>query len=179
MKQVAPTPKQIGEHIFYSYPFAALTAANISGELVSLLSPILLSLAPAIVDGLKDGDDSSPEGSFLDSDLSSVTPSMMNAFSSLNGNKLEGLMKTLLVKHRNISYEHEQEKTVRWLDEDGLNSVFIGDISDMYVLAIEVIKLNFKGFFKKLGNQFGNQGGLLSKLIPNSSDTSTAADSQI
>ena len=178
MQQITPISKQYGEYIFYIYPFPALKAANISGELVSMISPFVLSIAPAALKAIG-SDDNSVDNSVLDFDLTESTSTMINAFSSLSGDKLEKLMKTLLVEHRNISFEHEQERTVKWLDENGLNDVFIGDITDMYLLAVEVIKVNFNGFFEKLGNQFGGQTGVLSRLMQSITDTSTAADSQI
>ena len=33
--------------------------------------------------------------------------------------------------------------------------VFCGDIQDMLILAMEVVKLNYSGFFSKLAAQFG------------------------
>ena len=41
---------------------------------------------------------------------------------------------------------------MEWEDADEL---FCGDLQDMYQLAIKVIQLNFKGFFKKLAAQSG------------------------
>lgn len=154
-----PFKKQIGEYIFYIYPFSAFKSANISGELVSLLSPILLSVLPAAA-----GNDEDEEKSIFDMDISKAMPSIMNACSSLDGDKVEDIMKKLICKSRNISYEHESERKVAWLDEEAADDVFTGNVEDMFVLAFEVIKLNFKGFFKKLGNLSGNQDKLLSQM---------------
>ena len=45
----------------------------------------------------------------------------------------------------------------------------------MYILCFEVICLNFKGFFKKIGAQFGSLKELLQNQAPNtgSGETST------
>lgn len=179
MKNVEPFVKQIEENIFYIRPFSAFKAANISGELVSLLSPILVSVLPALTGG-GDGDSDNAETSIFDMDISKAMPSIMKACSSLDGDKLEDLMKSLICKHRNISYENESDGKVIWLEADEADSLFAGRIEDMFVLAFEVIKLNFKGFFKNLGNLSGNPGELLRKMANSTdSDTSTKADSTI
>lgn len=165
-----PTQKQIGEYVFYIYPFSAFKAANISGELVSLISPILVSILPSVVN--KDNDDDGGE-SLLDMDISAAMPSIMQACSTLDGDKVEHMMRLLLTQNRNISFEHEQERRVKWLSEDDMDELFCGSIEDMFVLAVEVIKINFKGFFKRLGNLSGNPAELLSKMQkPTSTDTS-------
>lgn len=172
-----PTQKQIGEYVFYIYPFSAFKAANISGELVSLISPILVSILPSVVN--KDDDDGGDE-SLLDMDISAAMPSIMQACSTLDGDKVEHMMRLLLTQNRNISFEHEQERRVKWLSEDDMDELFCGSIEDMFVLAVEVIKINFKGFFKRLGNLSGNPAELLSKMQkPISTDTSTPLASAI
>ena len=170
-----PTQKQIGEYIFYIRPFSAFKSANISGDLVSLISPILVSILPALTGGAED-----EEKSILDMDISAAMPSIMKACSTLDGDKVEHLMRTLLTKNRNISFEHEEEHSVSWLDDDAADDIFTGNVEDMFMLAFEVIKLNFNGFFKKLGNLSGNPGELLSQMMNSTNtDTSTAADSAI
>lgn len=172
-----PTQKQIGEYVFYIYPFSAFKAANISGELVSLISPILVSILPSVVN--KDNDDDGDE-SLLDMDISAAMPSIMQACSTLDGDKVEHMMRLLLTQNRNISFEHEQERRVKWLSEDDMDELFCGSIEDMFVLAVEVIKINFKGFFKRLGSLSGNPAELLSKMQkPISTDTSTPLASVI
>ena len=36
------------------------------------------------------------------------------------------------------------------------NEVFCEDVQDMFLLAFEVIRTNYNGFFKKLGGRFGS-----------------------
>ena len=50
MKRMETTEKVIGENTFYIRPFAAFTAANISGEVIAVLSPVLGGLAPLFGD---------------------------------------------------------------------------------------------------------------------------------
>lgn len=145
MKQHETTEKKIGENTFYIRPFPAFTAANISGELVAVLAPAIAGLAPIAMSA--DGSD----GDFMNLDVSSFS----GAVSGLSGDKVEGLLKKLLTKHENISVETEDG--VKRLDNDLANEIFCGSTQDMFILAVEVINVNFKGFFSKLGSQFGLQ----------------------
>ena len=175
MKNVEPLHKQIGEYEFHIHPFSAFKSANVGGELISVISPILVSVLPALTGGSDD-----TEKSIFDIDISSAMPSIMQACSSLDGDKLEGILKSLICKHRNIAFNSAESSKVVWLTEDEADDIFRASIEDMFVLAFEVIKLNFKGFFKNLGNLSGSQGKLLS-VIQNLSDTdiSTEAGSAI
>lgn len=179
MKHVEPLHKVIGEYEFHIHPFSAFKSANVGGELISVISPILVSILPALTGGEKDSDDSIDE-SIFDMDISNAMPSIMQACSSLDGDKLEGILRSLISKHRNIAFNKVDSNNAKWLDSDEADAIFTGRIEDMFVLAFEVIKLNFKGFFKNLGNLSGNQGTLLSRLQSlNNTDTSTGADSAI
>lgn len=164
MKQMEVTEKKIGESTFYIKPFPAFTAANISGELVSIFTPIIGSIAP-IFAGTVDGN-----VNIMDTDLDQALPAVTNAFSGLSGEKFEMLMKKLLIVNKNISVENAEatEGQVKLLTHDLANEVFCGEVQDMYMLCFEVIKLNYKGFFKKLGARFGNLQGLLKKMAPSS-----------
>lgn len=145
MKQHETTEKKIGENTFYIRPFAAFTAANISGELISVLAPAVAGLAPLAMGASDDGDDID----FMNLDVASFS----GAVSGLSGDKVENLLKKLLTKHDNISVETEDG--VKRLDNDLANEIFCGSAQDMFVLAVEVINVNFKGFFKKISGQFG------------------------
>lgn len=172
MKQMEVTEKTIGENTFYLKPFPAFTAVNISGELAAILTPMLGSLV-ALVGGSSNGEKSTEEKaeSVMDIDVEDALPVLSNAFSSLSGDKFERLMKKLLIDHKNISVECEAtDGKVKPLTMELANEVFCGDVQDMYILCFEVIKLNFSGFFKKLGAQFGNLQGLLQKKTPSTDD---------
>lgn len=147
MKQHETTEKKIGENTFYIRPFAAFTAANVSGDLIAVLAPAVAGLAPLAMGA----DDSDTEPDFMNLDVASFS----GAMSGLSGDKVESLLKKLLTKHDNISVETEDG--VKRLDNDLANEIFCGSAQDMFILAVEVINVNFKGFFKKIGGQFGLQ----------------------
>ena len=81
LKQVEPTMEKVGENKFYITPFAAFKAANLTGELASVLAPLLGVLAPLVNDG-----------SLMDVDASKAAEAMANC-TAIDGDKLEKLMK--------------------------------------------------------------------------------------
>lgn len=134
--------KEIGGNTFYIRPFPAFTAVNISGELGAIFAPTIAGVVPIAM--------STEEGKGIaDLDVSSIG----NALSSLSGDRVESLMKKLLTKHGNISVDYDG--TVKVLDNDIANEIFCGAAQDMFILAAEVINVNYKGFFSKLADQFG------------------------
>ena len=154
IKKLETTEKKIGEATFYIRPFPAFTAANISGELSALIAPMLSGIAPLIgsVKVDKDG-----VADLMDMEIEDALPSLTNAFSGLSGDKFEKLMRQLLINHKNISVCSDEATggEVKNLTLDLANEVFCGEVQDMFILCFEVIRINYKGFFKKLGSRFG------------------------
>jgi len=141
--------RTLNGNTFYVRPFPAFVAANISGDLSSLIVPVFASIAPQI---------SGAAGvtNILDMDSTAAAPLIANGLSSVNGEKIEALLKKLLVKHKNVSVMPAGEKDAQWLTEDLANELFCGEAQDMFILAFDVIKVNFSGFFTRLGSRFGN-----------------------
>lgn len=159
MKQMETIEKKIGESTFYLRPFPAFVAANISGDLAALVSPILGSLTSLAGTG--------DNVNIMNVEMDRAIPALSSAFNSLSGDSFERLMKKLLVDHKNVSVEGEATGgDVKQLTPDLANEVFCGEIQDMYILCWEVIKLNFGGFFKKLGAQSGNLQGIIQTATP-------------
>ena len=152
MKRTETTMKAIGDNTFYIRPFPAFTAANISGELVKMLSPVIGAIASAI--GVS-GSPKEAAAGVMDMDIDEVAPK-------------------LLIDNRNVSVEGDctEGKTVV-LTYDLANEVFCTDIQDMFVLCIEVIKVNFSGFFSKIAGQFGSLQGTSGETELNASAAST------
>lgn len=168
MKQLEVTQKTIGEAMFYIKPFPAFTAANISGELVSTLGPLLGGTLGAVAG-------SRNAGNIMDMDVEEALPSISTAFAGLSGDKFERLMKKLLIDSQNISVAAQATNgEVKVMDLDIANEVFCGEVQDMYILCFEVIRLNFKGFFKKIGARFGSLQGLLQAVTPTGENTESS-----
>lgn len=167
---------RVGEHSFHIFPFPAFTAANLSGELMNLLIPVLTSALPYVGTKGEDG----KERSLMDVDIDEAAPAIAGAFGSISGPRLESMLKKLLVVNNNVTVEVEDEEGsghyhAERLTEDLANELFCGEIQDMFILAFHVIRLNLNGFFEKVSARFG---GALDKLMgkaegSNSTDTST------
>ncbi len=181
MKQMEVTEKKIGEYTFYIRPFPAFVAANISGELAALLTPMIGSLAPLAGGAMKENSEQTSKSDVMDVEIETALPAISNAFSSVSGDKFESLMKKLLINQKNVSVSGEATNgEVKELSLDIANEVFCGEVQDMYLLCFYVIKLNFGGFFKKLGTQFGNLQEIIQKRMAprlENGEPSTSKDS--
>ena len=154
MKQMETTNVKISGIDFYIKPFPAFKAANLTGELASVLTPLLSAFAPLLNEN--DDESDNENRSLMDVDVSKAAEAMSNC-SAINGDKLEILMKKLLLGgHISVEVPDENgDVEVTKLDMDIANEVFCGEVQDMFILCFYVMKLNFKGFFKKLVNLSG------------------------
>lgn len=139
MKQMEPAKEKVGGYNFYITPFPAFKAANLTGELASVLAPLLGVLAPLVGDG-----------ELMDVDAGKAAEAMMNC-TAINGDKLEKLMQKLLLGGHIVAEVPNEAGDIepQRLDMDIANEVFCGEVQDMFVLCFHVIKLNFQGFFKR------------------------------
>ncbi len=158
MKQMEVHQKQIGEHTFYIRPFSALKAAVISGDLTSIIGPVLGELGGALdgIAGEKGSIKEIKDVNIEDIEIGAVLPSIGSALSKLGGSQVERLIRELLIDEGNVAVDNGTGGTVV-LNVDTLNEAFCGEIQDMFALCFEVIKVNFSGFFTKLLTRFGSQ----------------------
>lgn len=165
MKQTTPIVKEIGDVRFYIRPFPAFTAANMTGDLANMATPLLAAIAPIAVKAIN-----SENGKALDTDVAELAPSLQGAFSGMSGDKLERMSRKLLIDNKNIYVELEGEEKAKLLTQDLANEIFCEEIQDMFILMAYVIQVNFTGFFKKLAARFGLDGDLF-KRFQNTSNT--------
>ena len=139
LKQLGKKVETIGEYKYHISPFPAFKAANLSGELASVLAPLFSVLLPLIGDG----------ESLMDVDVTKAAAAL--SVSNISGDKLEKLMtKLLLGGHITVEYSDENgERQAEILDMDLANEIFCGGIEDMFILCFYVIRLNYNGFFEK------------------------------
>ncbi len=171
-KQLEPKKTVLGDVTYAIYPFGAMYAANLSGELGKFLGPIVAGALPLL--GSDDGD-------VMELDLKEVMPLMMAAFETLDGDRVERLLKKLLTDRKNISCQYRDwatgEVIQAVLDAELADALFCQNIDDMYRLAVEVVNVNFSGFFKKLLGQSGKLKKMLGEMIPESTEDLTVVDS--
>lgn len=163
MKQLEPRTVTIGENTYYIRPLPAFKAANLTGELAALAAPILTGLAP-----LLDKVNSENKGSgLMDLKIEEAAPAISGAFSLISGDKLELILKHLLIAGKNIAFETPDSDKAQVLTEDLANELFCVDVQDMFLLAFEVIRTNYNGFFSRLGSRFGAlTEGLMQTAMP-------------
>lgn len=148
LKQMEPTKENVGGYNFYITPFAAFKAANLTGELASVLAPLLGALAPLVSD--------QKEGSLMDVDARQAAEALSNC-TNISGDKMEKLMQKLLLGGHIVVElpDQEGETKPQRLDMDTANEIFCGEVQDMFILCFHVIKLNFNGFFKRIAGLSG------------------------
>ena len=184
LKRMEVVTKTIGDATFYIKPFGAFTSANLSGELAKIISPFIGGILPAVsaVFGKLDLDVEKTQatttentGDIMDMQLDDAIGAFTDAFSTLSGDKIEQLMMQLLINNQNISVNcYATEDRPQLLTKDLADEIFCTDIQDMYILCFEVIRINFKGFFKKLGGRFGKLQGIIQRLTPSTANTDTS-----
>lgn len=158
LRQTEPEIKTIGGMEFYITPFPAFKAVNISGSLVSVLAPVIGTLAPLAGKRNKNNLEELADTEVSDKDLTHALEAMASC-PALDGDKTEALVRKLLIGgHIVVKTEDEDGNTSpEKLTMDLANEIFCGNIQDMLVLCFYVIQLNFKGFFKKLASQSGGE----------------------
>ncbi len=167
LKQLHVSEKIIGENTFYIKKFPAFTCANLSGELASLITPVLSAIIPLL--GVTDEEGGIDLNKI---EIENALPALNTALSGLSGDKIERLMRKLLIDTGNVSFNGPvTDGATKRLSFDLANEIFCGDIDEMYLLCIEVIRLNFSSFFKKLGVRFGNLSEVVQNLIPSTENT--------
>lgn len=146
VKQFEPTKVKVGEYQYLIYPFPAFRAANISGELFSLLAPIAASMVSLIPDNK----------SVLDAGVENAVPQISAAFGLLDGNKVERILEKLLIDQQNVVVDFENGEA-DYLTKELADNLFCGNAQLLYVLAYHVIRVNYEDFFGKTAALFGKQ----------------------
>lgn len=152
MRQTEPTIEKIGNKKFYLTPFPAFKAANLTGELASVLTPLFGAFMPLV----SKKESEKEEADLFDLDVGKAAEAMTGC-TVLDGDKLEKLMKKLLLGGHIVVEVEEEEGALepQKLDLELANEIFCGEVQEMFVLCFYVIRLNFNGFFKNLGGLSG------------------------
>lgn len=150
LKKITPTRVNIGDVDYAIYPFGAFESAGIGGDLGRFVGPLLAAALPFLDGGV--------EG-LLNTDIEKVMPTIVSALRTLDSDSVQHILMELLVNHSNIGCEYREDdgRAVKaQLTKELADDLFIGTLSDMIRLAVEVVKVNYSGFFTGLTTQDGN-----------------------
>lgn len=177
LKSITPTTVTYDGIDFAIFPFPAMTAAMISGDLAQFVGPIIAGVIPIIGGG--NSEEEIGENSIdrlLSMSNAELLPSLNAALSTLNGENVQKILTELLIRYGNINCEYsdevtgvrKQEKLTRSL----LDELFIGRLDSMLMLALDVVKLNFADFFTGILSQYGSRRAASKNRISNSTENS-------
>lgn len=164
LKQTEPKEAIVDGVKFYIRPLPAFKAANLTGELASVLAPLFASFASLF----NDNDKKENNDGLMDIEIEEAAPLVSKAFEGISGDKVEILLKKLLISNKNIAVKFEDEEgeeEIEVLTEEIANEIFCGEVQSMFILAYHVIRLNFNGFFKKLAAPSGKAGEFIARKM--------------
>ena len=160
IKQIETVSKEIGGTKFYIRLFGGMTAAKISGDLGKYLIPMIVS----VLSGIEANGDGKIDD-LLNKDLSELSGGVGDAFDRLDGDTVLKLIKELLIKYENVTFDDEITGNAKILTSDDADELFCGSVFDIYRLCWEVIKLNYGGLFASLGAQSGKVKDLVASKL--------------
>ena len=76
LKQLEPKKETIGGLDFYIRPFPAMIAANLTGDLASLLTPVLAALMPLVGNDSNKDEGNGEDGDLLNMDVNDAAASI-------------------------------------------------------------------------------------------------------
>lgn len=141
---------QIDRTSFFISPFPVFVAARITAMLSKTLAPVLGGVI-----ALLGADDTEGKDTTAD-DVAAAIPAFSAALQSLSPRDFETLLRELLLNSRNIAFKNDEYPNGEILTEDAVNALFAGSTQNMYVLAYNVIKENYSGFFEKFKGPSGS-----------------------
>lgn len=160
----------IGDVRFAIYPFGAMTAAGISGDLSKFIGPLVAGLLP-----LAGGGDGSLDA-IMKSDITKLAPLVSSSLTTLDSDNVQKILMELLIDYGNVNCEYRDDRgelVQSRLTKELADDLFIGSLEDMVRLAIEVVKVNFGSFFTKLTTQSGLQSVLSTSSESTTTESST------
>jgi hypothetical protein len=149
------TEVTIGKNHFYISPFPAFVSVRVSASITKTLAPILGGIV-ALLGGDEKSPDKDADNSVLDMDIADAMPAFAKAMEGINPDEWERTMRLLLIDKSNIAIKNEEYPEGVLLSEDIMNAIFAKDVSGLFKLAFEVIKLNFGSFFDKFNGLSGH-----------------------
>jgi hypothetical protein len=156
LKQLEATRVTYDDVEFAIFPFGAMTASHVMGDLVQVIGPVL-SVALPLFTGNWTGEEA--VANLMQMDVDQMFQMISHASKALNGDAVENLLTTLLITYKNVSCEYRDDDgraVQKILNKAVADELFIGNLDSMIKLAINVVKVNYGDFFPRLLAQSGN-----------------------
>lgn len=142
-------------NIFYIRPFDPFLALKLLGDLQKLISPVIGNVFSAFGE---DGEKSNAGIIDKNIDMCAVEKAFAALAEHVDGQKLEAMALRILDKNY-VSVGIDGCETVR-LDKPQISELFTGNVSDMLLLIVEVLMVNYGDFTKLFKSLSGNAGVL-------------------
>lgn len=143
------------DNTFYIRPFDPFTSLKLLGDLQKLVSPVIGNVFSSFNGGSEKSDVSIMDKKI---DMAAVEKAFAALAEHVDGQKLESMAMRILDKNY-ISVSIDGAETTR-LDKPQINELFTGNVSDMLMLIVEVLKVNYGDFTRLFGNLSGRVGAL-------------------
>ena len=141
-------------NVFYIRPVEPFTSLKLLGDLQKLVSPVIGNVISSFSD-TNNADIGAIDKSI---DMGAVEKAFAALAEHVDGEKLEKMCVRILDKNY-VSVSIDGGETVR-LGQAQVNELFTGNVSDMLLLIVEVLKVNYGDFMNLFGNLTGKVGAL-------------------
>lgn len=150
LKRMSAKDVEIGDFSFKLRPFGAMDASYIFGDVISVVLPIIGTVA------LSSGNDDGKSIAVSDN-IGLDSESVASSLGKLNGKELSSLIRELLLDHNNVSFRcNDDGGNFQRLTKDDFDEIFCMYFAGALKLCAEVLIQNYGNFFEDASNLFGN-----------------------
>ena len=150
LKRMSTKDVDIGDFTFKLRPFGAMDASYIFGDVISVVLPIIGTVALS-TGNAEEKSIAVSDGINLDSE------SVASSLGKLNGKELSTLIRELLLDHNNVSFRcNDDGGNFQRLTKDDFDEIFCMYFAGALKLCAEVLIQNYGNFFGDASNLFGN-----------------------
>ena len=150
LKRMSAKDVEIGDFSFNLRPFGAMDASYIFGDVISVVLPIIGTVA------LSSGNDEGKSIAVSDN-IALDSESVASSLGKLNGKELSSLIRELLLDHNNVSFRcNDDGGNFQRLTKDDFDEIFCMYFAGALKLCAEVLIQNYGNFFEDASNLFGN-----------------------
>lgn len=150
MKRMSVKEVDIGGFSFKIRPFGAMDASYIFGDVVSIVLPIIGTVALS-------SNDSEKASIAVSDNMKLDAESIATSLGKLNGKELTNLIRELLLDHNNVSFRYNEDGgEFQRLTRDDFDEIFCMYFAGALKLCAEVLIQNYGNFFGDASTLFGS-----------------------